>query len=340
MAGLTLAGCGSQNSATQKPPAGSPAVAVNEPSGGSPSTEGGQGQGPGAKTRINNPGASNQSSTSESKETVKNRSILEKALGSKLPIPPTVGPDRIPAPAGTEGWTASKVTPMDLAKKVDATIRTLSGVSGDVRVFLDYPDGGKGQSEAKLFVKNPRTFRIESMGLGLGGHGREVVQIEQIGDGSDTAELGVHGWTRPKPVGARQPESSLLAAWPKQFPRLMFSGLQTGHATWTELVAQASKPNSGVVIRSEEKKAVVNGHPTVTRRILMTRTPAQAKKLGPMTVEMVVGSSTGLPLTIKSTLKQPHQKGPLNILWTTYWRKGLQNLPPNAFVIPVKHAKA
>lgn len=265
-----------------------------------------------------------------------NREMIGEVLGKPLPNPAkNPGPPRKAAPAGSQGWKPSKIAALQIAKQMDARLAGLRNAFGDIRVIIDFPDGSRASSEARLFVKDPKTFYLESVALGSDQPGKEVFGYKLISDGRYVTEYTPAGWSSPVPLNRRKTAEAPPSRWPREFTRVAFAGLGTGKAVWTNLIKACARPGSGLSVRSEERETKVGSRNVLTRRLLVSRSAAETKRHGPLSMEIIVSGSRNLPVTIRTSEARPGAK-PRDVLWSTYWTLDQPGgMPSERFVLPV-----
>ncbi len=313
---VVLAGCGSKDDKPNTPVAStqSPSDSTTEtPKSSGPTTEA-------PKPPLDTP-------THPKGKTQLMAEAQQKALGKKAP------PINVKAFPQMKVGTAKGTNAVAYAKQLDDKMRNLRNISGQAQVFVKTSTGGAGHSEDHLYIQDPSKFYIESMGLGREREGEEVITNVLIADGKNFSRKDLNGWQVPSPVGKVKSSGDVLKSWPTDFPWLMYSGLYSGRRVFSELVASASKPGSGIQATSDEKTTSKNGRSFTTKRIVLTRSAAQAKKLGRLEVEIVMSGTSSLPLTIRTTTGVVG-KTPNEVMWTTYWETDPKPMPQEKFKFP------
>jgi hypothetical protein len=261
-----------------------------------------------------------------------------KALIHKLA--PVVGKTAEPSallvtPRGAGYYTASQLKALDLARKAEEQMGSLTGVSGSARTDVAL-GGGHGSSLAVVQVNSPKQYRADypKMFVNTANPGvtRETVIVN---NGQTATVLGDQSWSPKQPVTAYLGESSKASmdAWATTFPRWIFTGFGGGKP-FTNLVEQALK--AGMEVSSEERYVPISGRNVLQRRILISRKPEAASKLGAYNIEVVFDGTLNMPVTVRTNQKKPNQE-PIMVRWTAKWRKmgSSETFPKDAFNIPV-----
>jgi hypothetical protein len=246
--------------------------------------------------------------------------------GKKLPPLPSFVD--IPK-ANSEGWKASRIAPEAFARATDAAIRNLAGLTAETRTILD-THLGRGTSSGTVTVQNPSRFRFEYPYVTKTPRDFEKQML--VADGERFAMLTTGGWKNHSPVGARARllDPSLLAQWPYRFGRYLAAGVGTTEAPLSRLVAEARRPASDIVLRTEETSLRSGGRVFKMQRLLLSRRPKSKKPA--LQIEVVVDADSKLPLTVRSAGKFGSPK-PMRAFWTARWDKA-QTFSPKLFSVP------
>jgi hypothetical protein len=218
-------------------------------------------------------------------------------------------------------------------------MRSLEGISGESTAMLEFM-GGKGQSLAKMAIKTGREYRAEYLKLIPSATNPTIGKETVIVNNGLTATMRSDtSWSPKMPSSSYTGAASTNPAdFATQFPREIFAAVGGGHP-FTDLIKGATA--AGLTVNSEERYVSGQGHTMLQRRILINRSPAEAKKKGALDIEIVADGSHMLPVTIRSNIEAP-QKQPTRIMWTALWRKLApgQGFASNEFTIPTQKGPA
>ncbi len=224
------------------------------------------------------------------------------------------------APAQSGSKPAALPKPLDLARRADAALAQLKGASGEGLFKMDI-QGRKGYSITRFAIKDPKTFAIEYTSI-LGTYpSRGEVRSNggKVAFRDDEAPGNKPSWV---PVAkSRLPfhltGAPLVAAFPSQFPRLVFSPLVTKKAILADYVASAIK--QGYTVSVAEQKAYAQGREVKSHRVTLVNSKASQARNGMVRVDLVFNQNFGLPVTVYSTVQPKVGKRTL-FTWTMAYK--------------------
>ncbi|CAN5442409.1 hypothetical protein BH11ARM1_BH11ARM1_08460 [soil metagenome] len=244
-----------------------------------------------------------------------------------------------PVPAGSNGYVPEERSALEIAKDAEAHIASLSGVVGEYSAALEF-GGGHGTSMGYMSVKGPKAYRADYVSLVPGTLNAFIRRETLVVAGNKTATLnGDSSWSTASDISTYVAEAKKpVEKWAETFPRTIFSSLSGGQPI-SDLVANAVK--EGLVVKTERHLTGNASKTVLQRRIIISRKPADAAKLGALDIEVVVDGKFHLPVTVRTNYEPP-KKDPVRIMWTSRWAKMQtgQKFDQNAFVIPKPTIKA
>lgn len=201
----------------------------------------------------------------------------------------------------TSTWSTAPETPLQLAHQVDVTMQGLSNTVLEYS-FSFQTSIGKGFQLEQCAFGGPKKFRLEYPVI---GHvEREgIKRITLVANWPKMARRKEDQKTRNMPYTTKRDlPSDLVGDWFKHCAGDMFSSVGTKLTPLTMLVAQASRPNSGYIVKAERRRVVYQGKPIDNERITIERTPAQSKTKGKLFYEIVIDEQHHLPTMLSNTM--------------------------------------
>lgn len=237
-------------------------------------------------------------------------------------------------PQKSSDWVPSKTKAVDVAARADRAILGLKDTYGEAIFSCDFKPG-KGQVTLYNRIRDRKNFRVELARV-LETIRDPLSTQSFIGSNGKYAYFSKETSYRMLPPGKDATllvtQKGLVQAWPRQFSQLMFTTLITGKGAFTDYVKALQSPNSGFQVRVDSRIMQGNGRTFKQSRIFANRTPASAKKLGAITLELVFDDLRGVPLQIRST--ETSLKGVRSTFQWTCWWKGPMKFKDDFFKIP------
>lgn len=233
-------------------------------------------------------------------------------------------------------WSTSSVSAAATAAAVDAKIKSMHGVVAQHRTtawILDRTPPDLVVSTGYAMVRDRNTIHLDYLGLEY----QRVQKRAGAGyllksDGKRWELFGLPDHHTKGPISTLKIDDSTSPAdWITRLPRYMHAGFH-GESPFTHLVAMASKPGSGYRVSIGEHVQRITGTNVLQRRLVIERTPAAAKALGPVWMEIVFNTNFQLPVRarIDGALKG---KPPITIIWNEQWATKPMKLPDSQFKV-------
>lgn len=219
-------------------------------------------------------------------------------------------------PPGSGDWKPSKEQPklVQIGQKVDDALAKLPPAFVDARLTYK-TEIGELIGKTEVMVQNDKMFKV-TYNLPK----NEAEQSVIIADGDRQAEKEGEKWRLTKKSGG-EASASDLAAWPMEFPAMMFSPLTDNRRTWGPLFKTWAKQGTKI----EERSETINGEKKVLYRILHESKDTQ--------IEVILDGEMMLPTTVRSNYPRPGG-GRNQMMWTGRWGFGGSHDAKN-FVIPM-----
>ncbi len=216
---------------------------------------------------------------------------------------------------GDKLWKPSKLTVDQLAKKVEAAVRSLKNTEVTVNMLAQTAEG-RGQFDGIMRIGDNRHYRIDTFVVKS-----EPVTAIYVNNGKSRFVL-YDGQFVPKngmPAASRHPSATadpkkLVSIFPSEFGRVMFQGLMDGLDSWAPIFNAWKSGAAGYKVKMEERVMAYQGQKYLTYRLRATRGGAAVKKLGKSEIEVSVDGARFLPVTVKE-MRVDLKKKP----WITHW---------------------
>ncbi len=243
------------------------------------------------------------------------------SAAAKLVVPP------IP-PKGKEGWSAIKLSPTDVAAKMDTAMTGLKNVSCVATIVGATPRGKiMPNTTFPAYIKNATTFRLSYMRLTEGVPFTGMATA----DGTSVVHLKAGGMSAPRKLGSPGAWDSkpLVSEWPGSFAEHVFDGLTVRNGLWAALVKGWSSGTRGYKLTLEERVTPYKGRNIKNYRYVAERAVGKAGKTEQ--VEVIVDAQIFLPVTIR-TVSYDARGSVTKLQWSGDWRNN-QVLDPKMFLI-------
>lgn len=246
-----------------------------------------------------------------------------KPTGPKKPFTDITIPEKmlsIPKP-GTGGYSTSSHELGKLGEKIDAALDNQRQSWGEANTVFEV-GGAKLMAKSDLKIMDSKRWKIEFFTSETKGSINRMYS-----DGNKRAMLFAEKWsTLPSSPQPTISSEKLLAMWPMEFTRLMFSKYQNGTPVWGKLFASLEDGTGGFSAKVESSTQKVVDSDRKIYRVLAN------SKDGSRQLEFVVDGDTFYPLTIRSIVKTG--SGSVDkLLWTCVWKTG-GHFQAKDFVIP------
>lgn len=246
---------------------------------------------------------------------------------------------------GSADWKPSKMPAKKLGDRVERMFKTFKNTAGGAELNYTAPDPtdekgyGTGRALMNEYFWSPTKFRIEytvygqQRPEGWSGPTQEYVASDGAGKIMRLGMLVPPGKTK---FSASQKhfdyatDAQLVEAWPKQFPKLLFSPFVHGNATITRYISALTKGVGGYKTRVEERRFVMSNKSFMQYRIYATRTAKG--NLPASTVEMIFDGKIWLPVTIHTTYGSTY-----DLNWNTTWLNHRNDIPGGPFTIGARN---
>lgn len=238
---------------------------------------------------------------------------------------------QIPAPQTRDWKSAEKMTPKLLAQKVGEAMKNLKNTYGEATTIIETPEGN-GTVKSRIQVVDAKHYQIEFPvieRIPKSGEVRSDGKLRLIRSGSGLEPQKPATWVDPK---SNRSGTELATTFSKEFPRSMFYGLTDGKDAWKSIGESWSNGGNNSV-RIEERTMEAQGRKFRHYRLYVSRTPAAEKKLGKMTMEIVIDAERYLPVTVRMNEAAPGGKA-FKVNWSTGWRFNEKIDPSNFRIVP------
>lgn len=231
------------------------------------------------------------------------------------------------APRGNGGWAEVKLSPTDVAGKMDAAMKGLKNVTCIATLVGSTPNGKIMPSTFPAYIKDAKTFRISYMKLDAG----VPLTGMATADGTYTVQLKEGGMTTPRKLAntGAWDGKALVAGWPTNFAEHVFDGLAVRNGLWTALVQGWMSGAGGYRLSIEERVTPFQGRNVKNYRYVAERPTGQGGKNEQ--VEVVVDGQIFLPVTIR-TVGYDAKGRETKVQWSGDWKNN-QILDPKLFAI-------
>jgi hypothetical protein len=232
-------------------------------------------------------------------------------------------------------WVADTTPAVTLARLGDQAIKSMKGTQCDSLLTMELR-GTRGYSKSQVLVENSKLFSIQFTELPDSGPVSGEVRFNggRKAFRDDAATGGKIAWaelSKAKVPFARTGKD-MVARFPFEFPRLVWSGLITGSSPLEEFARFA--PSNGFSVKLERKTTLVDNRRITTFRQTYTRNAALAKKLGPCQVAITFEQHYRYPVTIISRYTLPGQK-PTILVWQARYLP-IAKKDPVRYALPAK----
>lgn len=244
---------------------------------------------------------------------------------------------------GPSDWKPSKMSAIDLGKRVEKMFKTFKNVAGGVELNFKAPDAtdpkgyGIGRMLMNEYFWSPTRFRIEFLTYGKmqSGEWHNPTNEYIATDGKKTMRLGSmvpagkSAYTASQGLFDVKSDAELVEKWPTEFPRFIMSPFMKGNATVTRYLTALSSGVGGYKVKVEERQLLISSKHYKQYRVFAER---RAKGKQPAsTVEMIFDDAVWLPVTIHTTYGKHY-----DLNWFTTWLNN-QRIPGDPFKIGVKN---
>lgn len=187
-----------------------------------------------------------------------------------------------PNPQAASGWTASDLSPLELASRADRAMRELKGVYGEFTLYVKNKEL-EGHNRASFRIQDNRNYAIHYI---LPNDPTWINRM--LSNGKEKVNWEAGKWMEPQAMAMS------VAAWSSEFPRAIFDPLTADLDNWGPAVS--AMKNAGYKLRSERKTMSGGGRTYHYYRIC-------AEKSGGFTVELRFDAVRFVPLTVRVTSK-------------------------------------
>lgn len=246
------------------------------------------------------------------------------------------------APAFAQGsadWRPSTMPLLKLGQRVERMFKTFKNTAGGAELNYKAPDPtdpkgyGFGRALMNEYFWSPTRFRIEYLVYGAptpkgwSGPASEFVASDGKGKVMRLGRLvpaNQVSFSSGQKLFDYASDVQLVEAWPKHFPKLLFSPFVGGNGTITRYISALSKGVGGYSVKVEERSFVVSNKNFKQYRIYARR-PAKGN-LPASTVEMIFDDAAWLPVTINATYGDKY-----DLNWNTTWLNHRNDIPGDPF---------
>ncbi|AIE86304.1 hypothetical protein [Fimbriimonas ginsengisoli] len=253
-----------------------------------------------------------------------------------------IGIGLLPTPASAQQaaaaapWKPSSLSPVTLARQADASMASMKNIFGQIKTAIIFD--GSGTNRGWVKVKDSKTFNINFpdahyprngadvpfSGVNLVANGK-TLQYAGSGKGSKRLQMPLSAFAFNK--------AKKVADWVTGFPRYILGGIR-GEAPLSSLVSLARRPGSGFTTSVSERTVKYGKYNLKQYQLLILRTPAQAKKIGPVRIELNIDGARKLPVSAQIGAQEAGHK-PLAMAWIPVWRPKI--FEASEFVVPKLH---
>lgn len=239
-----------------------------------------------------------------------------------------------------EPWIGSSASAIEIAKRVDAKMASLTNMRADSSYVLGVTKG-QANGTVRAEIVNRSKFNIQYPTVvngipkiaafradGSRVHERTLTQAKGSNEGKVVWQL-LRSAAKPAP----KPGTALVQRLSTELSRTIFGGHIDGGTPFTTVVAALSKGMGGYKVRVEERSTKVGQRVIRNYSIIAERTPEAAAKLGGSRIDMVFDRDLYLPVTVRVTQKVAGQAHTNGTMWTTHWHSG-QTFPAESFKVP------
>lgn len=221
-------------------------------------------------------------------------------VGMAVATPQAGKPEKAGLPGGGN-WMPSKMSPLQLASKVERKMAGLTAVGGFYEMRAKWVLGTVNPFHGKIEIKNPTTYRIEYLGIGTEEHnGAATCAI--IADGKRFVDEGIQGTTKPVPFAKRKLlPAKLMPEIGLRFDKWLLASIGGGLRPLTALVKEVNQTGSAYTLKCEEIHGEAKGKKTLNYRFRIERKPKLAKTVGVFFAEFDIDGRYWLPIMVRVT---------------------------------------
>lgn len=224
----------------------------------------------------------------------------------------------------TAGWNPSKLTPLELGKRIDNALQTLKSASLEVTYRLDDAEGSGG-TNLKGLVQDSKNYYLQ---YSLPTDQASISQF--VADGKRRGAYESGKWIYRESIATKRnsPDGSkLVDVWPQHFPKYGLLPATGPWAVWQPLLKSWNAGVGGYKVRVEERQMLTMGKKKSYFRILATREKPYRSQ-----IECVFDGQRFVPLTMRANLFPPNKK-PSKYMWTCHWKFN-QKMDTKLFKVP------
>lgn len=237
-------------------------------------------------------------------------------------------------------WGPTSLSPMTIAARTDNRLHTIKSANMDYVYEFDLTTG-KGVIAGMAAIQSQKVFRLEFPLVGeteefglrreslIANHGKLTTIIEN--------QKGVFPVTKPLPTSRPLP-AHIIEAWMRGNVGALFSAIGSDSNPLQRLVKTAAS-TPGYAVKAETRTIPVGGSRVTHFRIVVSRTPQMAKRLGKLFYEIVIADRFYLPVVMNNSVtigKKTYKTSMHGTSWSTGPK---QHYPAGAFDQRISHIK-
>jgi len=238
-----------------------------------------------------------------------------------VPKPTKTQSTRLPAEmiiavSGTAGWSKTNLTPIQIASKMDQSLKVLKQTKGQYRYMIDTPKG-RGLAFGDLWVPSQAKYRLEVPFIPTDP--RDLSKQTIVSDGNRFGIIATGGWQNLRPRAQRPNLVSrpVRSKWLYQMGRIGVAGIGSTERPFADLVRELG-PN-GYRVTAEQRVLAAGTGKTTFYRILATKSGSLLDS-----IELTTVGTSWLPLNLRGRRALAAKKGqpapkPVTALWTARW---------------------
>jgi hypothetical protein len=228
-----------------------------------------------------------------------------------------------------------KGSPLDFARRGDASLHAYRGIEGRTTTLLDYD--GHGQSQGEIEIRTPTVFRVEYPWMHYPANKKDqpISQVIVKSDGRVVDVVGARVKRKQtRPSSFRFYDARGPADWVFGLPKYVLASIHGEHAL-TQLVRAATLDPANFQVTFQIRDVVNKGVPGQQLHTVIDRVPSAAKRQGPLHLDFIADPKYGIPVEAHANMSPPGRK-PVTVTWYAGWRKYDQFPDADFHVTPMR----
>lgn len=242
-----------------------------------------------------------------------------------------------PRAVGQAGWHAMRGGPERLAATVDASLSKLTNSWCGTAGYIEVPEGHGTNSGACVFV-TPTRYRVQYVNYRIMANAATSGFL--IADGKRVTDRTNAGFRNTQPVSTASfvKGVDLVTDFPIRFDKYIFSGVGNKSRPLSAYLS-ALRRTGGYTVIAEQRVLTKSKRTYQQNRLVVTRTPRAAAKLGALNLEIVFSTNANLYIPVSAKVNAKQSKSHFfERSWGCRWTiGGLPRTEEWMFQVPAGH---